>query len=113
MGVLEYMSMHRTPHTPDILSAIDFDAPRLDWGGGLTRYIRQRRQQLGLSQERAAQLAGMELSQWCALESGWAPGTPEDMGTIQAIAGTLEISWADLSFLALMADCQQMGAAKQ
>ena len=55
----------------------------------------------------------MELSQWCALESGWAPGMPEDMDLLQAIAGTLETSWADLSFLALMADCQQMGAAKQ
>ena len=38
------MSMTRTQHTPDILSAINFDAPQLDWGGGLTRYIRQRRQ---------------------------------------------------------------------
>ena len=68
------MSMNRTQHTPDILSAIDFHAPQLDWGGALTRYIRQRRKELGLTQERAAELAGMELSQWCALESGWAPG---------------------------------------
>ena len=81
------MSMNRTQHTPDILSAIDFRAPQLDWGGGLTRYIRQRRKELGLTQERAAQLAGMELSQWCALESGWAPAMPEDMHMLQAIAG--------------------------
>lgn len=107
------MSMTRTQHTPDILSAVDFSAPRLAWGAALTRYIRQRRQQLGLTQECAAQLAGMELSQWCALESGWAPEMPEDMDLLQAIAGTLETSWADLSFLALMANCQQMGAAKQ
>jgi transcriptional regulator with XRE-family HTH domain len=76
----------------------------------LTRYIRQRRKELGLTQERAAQLAGMELSQWCALESGWAPGMPEDMHMLQAIAGTLETSWADLSFLALMA---YLGAPRQ
>ena len=98
------MSMHRTQPIPDVLSAIDFDAPQLDWGGGLTRYIRQRRKQLGLTQERAAELAGMELSQWCALESGWVPEMPNGMDLLMAIAGTLETSWADLSFLALMAD---------
>ncbi len=98
------MSMNRTQPTPDVLSAVDFHAPQLDWGGGLARYIRQRRQQLGLTQERAAELAGMQLSQWCALESGWVPDMPEGMDMIQAIAGTLETSWADLSFLALMAD---------
>ena len=98
------MSMNPTQSTPDILSAVDFRAPQLDWGGGLTRYIRQRREELGLTQERAAQLAGMQLSQWCALESGWVPDMPEGMDMIQAIAGTLETSWADLSFLALMAD---------
>jgi transcriptional regulator with XRE-family HTH domain len=98
------MSTHRTPQAPDILSAIDFDAPQLDWGGGLTRYIRQRRQELGLTQQRAAELAGLELSQWFALEAGWAPDMPEAMDLLQAIAGTLETSWADLSFLAFMAD---------
>lgn len=97
------MSMYRTEHAPDILSAVDFNAPRRDWGGGLTRYIRQRRQQLGLTQQRAAELAGMELSQWCALESGWAPEMPQGMDLLMAIAGTLETSWADLSFLALLA----------
>jgi hypothetical protein len=49
-------------------------------------------------------LASLELSERCALESGWAP---EDMATIQAIADTLQTSFADYSFLALMADCQQ------
>ena len=104
------MSMTRTPHPPDVLSAVDFDAPRLAWDAALARYSRQRRKQLGLTQERAAQLAGLELSEWCAMEAGW---VPDDMGTIQAIAATLETSWADYSFLALMADCQQMGAPKQ
>jgi DNA-binding XRE family transcriptional regulator len=100
----EYISMARTPHPPALFSAIDFRAPQLDWGGGLTRYIRQRRQELGLTQECAAQLAGLELSQWYALESGWVPDMPEGMDMIQAIAGTLETDWAELSFLALMAD---------
>ena len=98
------MSTTRTQHTPDILDAVDFDTPKLDWGGGLSRYIRQRRQQLGLTQQRAAELAGMELSEWCALECGWVPEMPQGMDLLMAIAGTLETSWADLSFMVLMAD---------
>ena len=46
----------------------------------------------------------MELSEWCALECGWVPDMPQGMDLLMAIAGTLETSWADLSFLALMAD---------
>jgi len=100
----EYISTPRTPQAPDVLSVIDFEAPKLDWGGGLTRYIRQRRQELGLTQQRAAELAGLQLSQWFALESGWAPSMPQAMNMLMGIAGTLETSWADLSFLAFMAD---------
>ena len=98
------MSMIRMQPTPDVLSAIDFHAPQLDWCGGLSRYIRQRREELGFTQERAAQLAGLELSEWCALESGWVPNMPDDMNMLMGIAGTLETSWAEFSFLALMAD---------
>jgi hypothetical protein len=46
---------------------------------------------------RAAELSGLELSEWCSLESGW---IPEDMDTIRSIAGTLRIDWKDLLFLA-------------
>jgi len=38
-------------------------ATRLDFGPG--------RQELGLTVERAAELAGLEMSEWYALESGW------------------------------------------
>jgi hypothetical protein len=69
----------------------------------LASYTR-RREELGLSLKRAAELAGLELSEWCALEAGW---VPEDMYRLQAIAGTLQASWADYSFLALMAECQK------
>lgn len=71
-----------------ILSGIDFDAPHLYWIAGLARYTRQRREELGLTVERAAELAGMEASEWYALESGWAPNAA-DMAKIQAIAATL------------------------
>jgi transcriptional regulator with XRE-family HTH domain len=97
------------PKKPYILSA--FDAPLLCcWNMALASYTRRRRQELGLSLERAAELAGLKLSEWDALEAGW---VPEDLRLIQAIAGTLETDWAEFSFLALMTDCQQMGAAKQ
>jgi hypothetical protein len=101
--------MNRTHLTPAVLSAVDFRAPRLAWNTALARYSRRRREELGLTEERAAQLAGLELSEWHALESGW---VPEDMAVIQAIAATLETSWAEYSFLALMAECQRMGAPK-
>jgi hypothetical protein len=91
---------------PAILSALDFTAPQLGWISGLAGYTRQRRQELGLSVERAAKLAGLELSEWYALESGWVPDS-DDMNRIEAIAATLEVSWVDYSFLALMVTCQQ------
>jgi hypothetical protein len=94
------------PTVPDLLSAVDFTASRPGWSSGLARYTRRRREQLGLSVERAAELAGLKLSEWYALESGWVPD-PEDMNRIEAIAATLEIFWGDYSFLALMATCQQ------
>jgi transcriptional regulator with XRE-family HTH domain len=97
------MSMNKS-EDPAIFSALDFDAPRLRWDTALACYSRECREELGLSLERAAELAGLELSEWCALESGW---VPDDMATLQAIAATLQTSWADYSFLALMADCQQ------
>jgi hypothetical protein len=92
--------------TPAILSHVDFNPPRPGWASGLARYTRRRREQLGLTIEHAAQLAGLELSQWCALESGWVPD-PDDLSRIEAIAATLEIFWGDYSFLVLMAACQQ------
>ena len=91
---------------PAILSDVDFSAPRMGWASDLARYTRRRRQELGLSLERAAKLAGLELSQWCALESGWVPD-PNDFAGIEAIAATLQVSWVDYSFLAMMAACQQ------
>ena len=103
------MSMTKTnisTDTPAILAAVDFTAPRPGWTSGLARYTRRRREELGLSVERAAELAGLELSEWYALESGWVPD-PDDMNRIEAIAATLEIFWGDYSFLALMATCQQ------
>ena len=98
------MSMSKIP---SILSAVDFTAPRPGWTSALARYTRKRREELGLSPERAAELAGLESSEWAALESGWWMPASDNLPLIRAIAGTLEVSWMDYSFLVLMADCQQ------
>ena len=95
------------PQIPSILSTVDFTAPRPGWISALARYTRKRREELGLSLERAAELAGLEMSEWAALESGWWMPDPDNLPMIRAIAGTLEVSWMDYSFLVLMADCQQ------
>ncbi len=76
----------------------------------LADYTRGRREELGLSIERAAQLAGMELSDWCALESGWPP-EGADPGQIHAVADTLQVSWIDYSILAMMASWDVMSDA--
>jgi transcriptional regulator with XRE-family HTH domain len=91
---------------PSILSTVDFTAPRPGWISALACYTRKRREELGLSLECAAELAGLEMSEWAALESGWVLN-PDDLALIRSIAGTLEVSWVDFSFLALMAACQQ------
>jgi hypothetical protein len=68
-------------------------------------FIRQRRMQLCLNTEDAARLAGLYLSQWIALETGWIP----DMRSIAAlaIAGTLQTRVDDLALLAVCSaqDC--------
>jgi len=63
-------------------------AERADWAMLLARSVRQRRQQLGLSVQRAAELSGMEASDWYALEAGWVPSVAS--GLLDAIAGTLQ-----------------------
>ena len=50
-----------------------------------------------MSVERAADLAGMQVSEWCALEAGWVPNT---LDVLRAVADTLELGYLQLSFLA-------------
>jgi hypothetical protein len=100
------MSMSKIP---SILSTVDFSAPRPGWASALASYTRKRREELDLSLERAAELAGLESSEWDALESGWWMPASANFPLIRAIAGTLEVSWMDYSFLVLMTDCQQHG----
>jgi hypothetical protein len=58
----------------------------------LSRYVRQRREDLGLTIARASELAGMAFSEWCALECGW---IPRDRATLHAIRATLTTGFYD------------------
>ena len=78
------------------------DASRLT--AALAHYTRTRREHLGLTVAQAAELSSLELSQWCALEDGWAP---ESLRTIQAIAATLQVRWTEYHVLTFLVDCEQ------
>jgi hypothetical protein len=74
----------------------------------LANTVQRQRQNLGMSVERAAGLAGMQVSGWCALEAGWVPGTP---GVLRAVADTLELGYSQLSFLAEISEFNQIDPA--
>lgn len=79
-------------------------ADRLWQASAFARYTRKRRTGLGLTVEQAAELSGMKLCDWAAMESGW---VPEDHAVIRAVAETLETAWPDLDLLALFARSAQ------
>jgi hypothetical protein len=64
----------------------------------LARSVRQRREQLALSVKRAAELSGMVVSDWYALEAGWVPTV--ESGLLDSIAGTLQACHIQLPLIA-------------
>jgi hypothetical protein len=80
------------------------EANRAWWSSSLARYTRIRREQLGMTIDRAAKLSGLDLSQWCSLEDGW---VPDERATLHSIATTLQVRWVDYSILALFAGYRQ------
>jgi hypothetical protein len=64
----------------------------------LANFVRDRRKQLGMSICYAADLAGIEIAQWVALESGWVPGRHSN--ELYSIAGTLKVDTSTLLSLA-------------
>ena len=89
------MSMHYTNVTPTNRTSTG-----AHWASALARYTAARREQLGLTIAEAAQLSGLQISEWLGLEEGWAP---EDLATLRAIAGTLRVRWTDYHMLASLA----------
>jgi len=73
-------------------------AERADWAMLLAREVRQRREELGLSLEHAAELSGMETSEWYAMEVGWIPSV--ESGLLDSIAGTLQACHIQLPLMA-------------
>jgi hypothetical protein len=70
----------------------------------LASFIERRRKELSLTVERAAALAGIELSQWYALECGWVPA---DRSVLRAVADTLQVCYVQISFLAEVSESNQ------
>jgi transcriptional regulator with XRE-family HTH domain len=75
-------------------------ALRRRFGAGIfAKAVQHNRQARGLSVEEAARLAGMEASEWAAIEAGSVPQTPAEL---RSIAGTLEIGYDRLLNLVLL-----------
>lgn len=70
------------------------------WAGIFAKAIEHNRQARGLSFEDAARLAGMETSEWVAIESGAV--LPRTDAELHAIAGTLEIGYEQFFNLVLL-----------
>ena len=56
--------------------------------------IQERREALGRSVEAAARLAGMEASEWAAVESG---GVAADQDRLRAIADAIEVGFDEMA----------------
>lgn len=85
--------------TSQIAPSANFPIRHRFWAGLFAKAIEHNRQARGLSVEDAAHLAGMEASQWAAIEAGVVPRTDAEL---RSIAGTLEIGYDQLFNLALL-----------
>jgi transcriptional regulator with XRE-family HTH domain len=91
------------PSTPAAINEAT-EAERQWWASAIARYSRVRREKLGLSVERAAELSGLEMPQWLALEDNW---IPEEVCVILAIAAALQVRWSDIELVAMFARAAQ------
>jgi transcriptional regulator with XRE-family HTH domain len=72
---------------------------RRTWAQFFGRYIRSAREQQNSSIEEAAGLAGMETSEWEALEAGQVPTT---QGQLNSIAAALDMDEGQIGRLVLL-----------
>jgi transcriptional regulator with XRE-family HTH domain len=68
------------------------------WANIFARGIRQARQACGMSVEQAAQLAGMEASEWAVIEAGYVP----DPTQLRPMADALELGYDKIATLAML-----------
>ena len=90
--------MNSASPSPSRFSAIR----RRVWGQMFGRLIQGARETGGRSIEETALLAGMEVSEWEAIEAGY---VPTDTGRLRSMAGALEMGWERMAQLALF--CRQ------
>jgi|SRR3954469_15194530 hypothetical protein len=96
-------------HAAEALAATPADRTskqqtRLHYSFALARYVERRRREINLLIQRAAELAGMEFSEWCALEQGW---VPTDDSTISTIGEVLEVGRTQIFVMAIIARANQ------
>jgi transcriptional regulator with XRE-family HTH domain len=87
--------MRRTTPVP---SSCCPDYRRRYWAELFAYAIRQERQDMGLSVEDIARLAGMEASEWAAIEAGHVPTRVDQL---RSMAGALEVRYDRLLLLVL------------
>lgn len=63
------------------------------------RSICETRKNLGLSLEEAARLSGMQISEWLAIEAGYAP---QDVNLLRALADTMEVGFERIAMVVLL-----------
>ena len=82
------MSMIEIGSNAPIPSAAPQEGDPSWWDLALAHATRRCREQLGLTIEAAAELAGLQSSEWVSLEAGWVPWEED---TLHAIASTLQV----------------------
>jgi transcriptional regulator with XRE-family HTH domain len=84
----------------NMMSCLGNDLPltrRLVWGRLFGSCIENVREAGGRSVEEAAHLAGMEASEWAAIEAGHVPGST---ARLRSMAGALELGYEKIASLA-------------
>jgi len=69
------------------------------WGRLFGRSIEAARTEAGMSIEQAANLSGMQISEWMAIEDGH---VPQEIDRLRAMAAALEINFEKLANMVLL-----------
>jgi hypothetical protein len=88
-----------------IKSSNSVKSDRIEASLTLAECVQRRRENLQMSVERAAELAGMQVSEWRALEAGW---VPDGFNVLRSVAETLELGYIQLTFLAEISQFNQI-----
>ena len=88
------------------MSPAPVSVSRRAWRQMFGSMIQERREAIGRSMEEAARLAGMESSEWAAVESGHIPADPV---RLRSMAAALEVRFDQMALLVYV--CQGAWAA--